>query len=184
MSETSAPLVAMRNAGSELPQRRVTALAGFDLTLQDGEFRSLLGPSGCGKSTALYYSQASVSRAEGSIALVGCRGPAGRPPQRESALFSSEPTLMPWANVLRRMFILPLRLQRRSAIERRAALSTGGSFKVSDCSSLHAPIHANFLAGMRMRVSIARALVTKPKLVLMDEPICRTLDEISTLQTQ
>lgn len=173
MSELSAPLVAMRNAGRSFANG-VTALAGFDLTLQDGEFVSLLGPSGCGKSTALQLLSGLSEPSEGSIDWSDAVGLPGDRRNVVSFVFQ-EPTLMPWANVFENVY-LPLRLQRisRSVAAPRVyeALQGVGLLEFTRA------FPRELSGGMRMRVSIARALVTKPKLVLMDEPFA-ALDEIT-----
>jgi NitT/TauT family transport system ATP-binding protein len=163
------------------------ALDGLDLTIRPGEFVSLLGPSGCGKSTALRLIAGLGEPTSGSISWSGARpknrsvysfgGRAtGRHRNRpEIGFVFQEPTLMPWATVLRNV-TLPLELdgvERRQATERATqALERVGlvSFRGSYPRELS--------GGMKMRVSIARALVTDPPLLLMDEPFA-ALDEIT-----
>jgi NitT/TauT family transport system ATP-binding protein len=143
------------------------AVTGVDLDLRASEFVSLLGPSGCGKSTLLRL-------------IAGLGEPsAGRidwpTSARDVGFVFQDATLMPWATALQNV-MLPMRLKRvptREATERaEAALVAMG---------LQAFRHAyprELSGGMKMRVSIARALVTEPKVLLMDEPFA-ALDEIT-----
>jgi len=144
------------------------ALEGIGLALRAGEFVSLLGPSGCGKSTLLRIIAGLIDPSDGRI---------DRPPATggEIGFVFQEPTLMPWATALRNVS-LPLRLAgaRRAEARARAGVALGsvglGGFETSYPRALS--------GGMKMRVSIARALVTQPKLLLMDEPFA-ALDEIT-----
>jgi NitT/TauT family transport system ATP-binding protein len=129
------------------------------------EFVSLLGPSGCGKSTALRVIAGLLHPSAGDIAF-----PAGRP---EIGFVFQEPTLMPWRSALANAQ-LPLELKgvARGEAEARAreALARVG------LDGFEAAFPRELSGGMKMRVSIARALAAKPKLLLMDEPFA-ALDE-------
>jgi NitT/TauT family transport system ATP-binding protein len=174
MSQTSPPVVALRNVGKTFANG-VTALAAFDLAVRDCEFVSLLGPSGCGKSTALQLISGLSGPSEGGIDWSGA---VGRPGERSYDAISfvfQEPTLMPWASVFDNVY-LPLRLQ---GIGRAAAAPRVNEALDGVGLAEFARAYPRELSGgMRMRVSIARALVTRPKLVLMDEPFA-ALDEIA-----
>ncbi|NKF24630.1 ABC transporter ATP-binding protein [Solimonas marina] len=145
-------------------------LAGIDLDIAPHSFVSLLGPSGCGKSTLLRLVAGLTAPSGGGIEWP--RG-AGRD-ARVSFVFQ-EPTLMPWATAARNV-ALPLRLQGLTAREARArateALAAVGLAGAADAYP------RELSGGMKMRVSIARALVTQPELLLMDEPFA-ALDEIT-----
>jgi NitT/TauT family transport system ATP-binding protein len=145
------------------------ALGGVSLAVQPGEFLSLLGPSGCGKSTVLRLIAGLTQPSAGSVAWA-------EPP--DLGFVFQEPTLMPWARVLANV-TLPLRLRRvpRRAAERAAqeALALVG------LDGFERAFPRELSGGMKMRVSIARALVTKPLLLLMDEPFA-ALDEITRLK--
>jgi NitT/TauT family transport system ATP-binding protein len=163
-----APLVAIEGVGKVF-RNGTAALAGVDLDVAPGAFLSILGPSGCGKSTLLRIIAGLAAPSSGRLVWGGgdLRG-------RISFVFQ-EPTLMPWATVWDNVY-LPLRLAgaRRGAVAERiaetlAAVGLAGFERVYP---------RELSGGMRMRVSIARALVTEPRLLLLDEPFA-ALDEIT-----
>jgi len=146
----------------------VTALAAIDLAVASGEFIGVLGPSGCGKSTLLRIIAGLVEPSAGHLErpadLVGRIG-----------FVFQDPTLMPWATVSDNIY-LPLRLQ---GVTRNAATPRIAEMLDSLGLGEFAGIYPRQLSGgMRMRVSIARALVTEPALLLLDEPFA-ALDEIT-----
>ncbi|KAF1044636.1 ABC transporter ATP-binding protein [Xylophilus sp.] len=164
---TAAPLLALRNVNLRYGGAAATqALADVSLDVAAGDFVSLLGPSGCGKSSVLRLVAGLLAPSEGVIL---------RPPAQAAVGFVfQEPTLMPWARVIDNV-ALPLRLDGVARGERAAraaeALAAVGLDDVA---------HAwprELSGGMKMRASIARALVTRPQLLLMDEPFA-ALDEI------
>ena len=167
MSREGAPLLRLRNVGKTFASG-VAALAGLDLDVRDGEFLSLLGPSGCGKSTALRMIAGLSRPSVGSIAWRD-----GVMPQ--VGFVFQEPTLMPWANVARNVY-LPLRLAGSS--ERDAQPRVAAALEGVGLAQFADAYPRELSGGMRMRVSIARALVTRPPLLLMDEPFA-ALDEIT-----
>jgi NitT/TauT family transport system ATP-binding protein len=148
------------------------ALAGFTLGVAQGEFLSLVGASGCGKTTALRLIAGLRPPTEGSVQWVDPILPG------DIGLVFQEPTLMPWATVLGNVR-LPLDLAgtpRRIAEGRaRELLARVG---LEGCENAHP---RELSGGMRMRVSLARSLVTAPKVLLMDEPFA-ALDEITRLR--
>jgi len=168
-SAPSGALVSLRGV-SKVFANRVTALTGLNLDVREGEFLSLLGPSGCGKSTVLRLIARLTNPTEGSIEWRG-----GRP---EIGFVFQEPTLMPWATVFSNVF-LPLRFRgvsRREAKDRvEEALERVGLAKFGKAYP------RELSGGMKMRVSIARALVLRPPLLLMDEPFA-ALDEITRIK--
>ncbi|HEV8030356.1 MAG TPA: ABC transporter ATP-binding protein [Stellaceae bacterium] len=153
------------------------ALGAIDLSVARGEFLSLLGPSGCGKSTLLRIVAGLSPPTSGRCELsLGGEPGRGHPAGHIGFVFQ-DPTLMPWSTVSRNVE-LPFRLAGRvRSIERdrvAAALRAVGL-----AGFAHAYPH-QLSGGMRMRVSIARALVTDPDLLLLDEPFA-ALDEITRL---
>lgn len=161
------PLAAFRSVGKTFPNG-VTALAGLDFTVREGEFLSLLGPSGCGKSTALRLLAGLTTPDTGKVEWHG-QSVAG-----EIGFVFQEPTLMPWANVLGNVR-LPLRLK---SIGSAADTRVDETLSLVGLSEFRYAYPRELSGGMRMRVSIARALVTKPRVLLMDEPFA-ALDEIT-----
>ncbi len=152
----------------------VTALAGLDLTVRQGEFLSLLGPSGCGKSTALRIIAGLADPSSGTVEWSRDTG-GGVPGAHDIGFVFQEPTLMPWATVFANVW-LPLRLKGVSRHSARddvmGALALVGLDRFADAYP------RELSGGMKMRVSIARALVTRPRILLMDEPFA-ALDEIT-----
>jgi NitT/TauT family transport system ATP-binding protein len=150
----------------------VVALDRLDLDVRPGEFVSLLGPSGCGKSTALRIIAGLSEPTGGSVIWPR---PDTAQKAREIGFVFQEPTLMPWATVAGNVR-LPLDLQHVDAAAAdprvEAALARVG---LADFASVYP---RELSGGMKMRVSIARALVTEPMLLLMDEPFA-ALDEIT-----
>ncbi|MDP1960616.1 MAG: ABC transporter ATP-binding protein [Reyranella sp.] len=145
----------------------VKALDGASLDVGQGEFLSVLGPSGCGKSTLLRLIAGLTPPSAGTI-----EWPEGRP---DLGFVFQEPTLMPWATALANVE-LPLKLRGVGRVEReaRAAEALGHV----GLAGFERSYPRELSGGMKMRVSIARALVTGPKLLLMDEPFA-ALDEIT-----
>jgi NitT/TauT family transport system ATP-binding protein len=144
-------------------------LAGVDLAIEAGQFLSILGPSGCGKSTLLRIIAGLTRATSGRVAWRGDEA-LGR-----IGFVFQEPTLMPWATVWDNVF-LPLRImrRRRSAVAARID-ETLAQVGLADFAQAYP---RELSGGMRMRVSIARALVTEPRLLLLDEPFA-ALDEIT-----
>lgn len=145
------------------------ALGRVSLSIREGEFVTLVGPSGCGKSTLLRLIAGLIQPSAGHIRISNAARASGI-----GYVFQS-PTLMPWTTVERNVR-LPLDLdgvphgQSSPTVER--ALDLVG---LSDFARAYP---RELSGGMQMRVSIARALVTNPKLLLMDEPF-GALDEIT-----
>ena len=157
-------MIALKGVGKRFANG-TQALRDLSFTVGAGEFVSLLGPSGCGKSTALRLAAGLLTPDTGEIAY-----PDDKP---EIGFVFQEPTLMPWADALTNAR-LPLDLKHvpRADASALAALARVG---------LEGFEHAyprELSGGMKMRVSIARALAANPKLLLLDEPFA-ALDEIT-----
>ena len=150
-------------------------LAPIQLAIRRGEFVSLIGPSGCGKSTLLKLIANLIEPSDGR--LQWWRGDFGKvgQPGRQLAFVFQDPTLMPWARVEANVR-LPLdfvRVDRATAKARVAA-----ALEQVELTQAARRYPRQLSGGMRMRVSIARALVTNPDLLLMDEPF-GALDEFT-----
>lgn len=154
----------------------VEALAGIDLVVAPGEFLALLGPSGCGKSTLLRII-AGLDRQDAGQVLLDGRPPDLRPGAERTpiAYVFQDAHLLPWRDVLDNA-ALPLELLGRPRAECRVA-ARAAIEQVGLCDAA-ARTPAELSGGMRMRVSLARALVTRPRLLLLDEPFA-ALDEIT-----
>jgi NitT/TauT family transport system ATP-binding protein len=162
------PLVALQGV-HKMFANGTQALAGLDLAIGRHEFVSLLGPSGCGKSTVLRLIAGLAKATRGRIEWPG-GGALG-----DIGFVFQEPTLMPWATVFDNVW-LPLRLlgRKRAAVADRVA----AALDMVGLAAFAAAYPRELSGGMKMRASIARALVTEPKLLLMDEPFA-ALDEIT-----
>jgi NitT/TauT family transport system ATP-binding protein len=151
------------------------ALQGMSMDIEEGSFVSLLGPSGCGKSTALKIIAGLGSMTTGSVSWPTAKvDHMGRPDHEISFVFQ-EPTLMLWATVFENVW-LPLRL--KGASRRTAKPKVEEALRMVGLHDFINSYPRELSGGMKMRVSIARALVTRPKILLMDEPFA-ALDEIT-----
>jgi NitT/TauT family transport system ATP-binding protein len=168
------PLVALRGV-SKVFSNGTVALQNMSLDVAQGEFVSLLGPSGCGKSTALRIIAGLGDPTAGTLDWPTTEHDAAGHPQREIGFVFQEPTLMPWATVFNNVW-LPLRLKHRSKTSSRGEVMA--ALEMVGLESFANSYPRELSGGMKMRVSIARALITKPKLLLMDEPFA-SLDEIT-----
>jgi NitT/TauT family transport system ATP-binding protein len=151
------------------------ALAPIDLTIAEGEFLTLIGPSGCGKSTLLKLIANLIQPSDGRI--LWWRGDFGQVGQgdRGLAFVFQEPTLMPWARVDTNVR-LPLDLADVPRGKAEPRVSDAIARVGLSAFARHYPRQLS--GGMKMRVSIARALATDPNLLLMDEPF-GALDEFT-----
>jgi NitT/TauT family transport system ATP-binding protein len=151
------------------------ALKDMTLDVRPGEFVSLLGPSGCGKSTVLRLIAGLGEQTSGRIEWPSAsQDRQGRVDHGIGFVFQ-EPTLMPWATVFKNVW-LPLRLKGQSKTTSRVDVMN--ALEMVGLESFAEAYPRELSGGMKMRVSIARALVTRPKLLLMDEPFA-ALDEIT-----
>jgi NitT/TauT family transport system ATP-binding protein len=151
------------------------ALSDMSMTVEPGEFVSLLGPSGCGKSMALRIIAGLGGVSSGMIDWPSSKINSKGLPEGDISFVFQEPTLMPWQTVFGNVY-LPLRL--RGIPEKAARPRIVEALSTVGLADFEKAYPRELSGGMKMRVSIARALVTKPKLLLMDEPFA-ALDEIT-----
>jgi NitT/TauT family transport system ATP-binding protein len=168
------PLVALKGVTKRYATGTL-ALNGIDLAIGQGQFVALLGASGCGKSTLLRVLAGLSAPTAGSIDWPMATHDAQGDPQRDIGFVFQEPTLMPWATVMRNV-TLPLEL---SGVKRGEAEDRAAEWLARvELKGFERAYPRALSGGMKMRVSIARALVTRPRLLLMDEPFA-ALDEIT-----
>ena len=178
----SAPLITLHQVGKRF-DGGLQALAGVSLVVAVGEFVALLGPSGCGKSTVLRLAAGLDAPSAGTVTAPAVQASASRVVSHSvshtisnsTAFVFQEPTLMPWASVFDNVW-LPLRLQGQSRATASATVrQVLASVGLADFDTAYP---AQLSGGMKMRASIARALVTQPQVLLMDEPFA-ALDDIT-----
>lgn len=145
------------------------ALQGVNLSIRQGEFVSLVGPSGCGKSTLLRIIAGLSSLSDGQLHW--------QLPEieRNLAFVFQDAALMPWATVVDNVH-LPLKLKGQSLRASRSRIQA--ALNLVDLQGWEGSYPRQLSGGMKMRVSIARALVTEPRVLLMDEPF-GALDEMT-----
>jgi NitT/TauT family transport system ATP-binding protein len=172
--QTAAAAVEILSAHKTYPNGTV-ALQPVDLTVQEGEFVTLLGPSGCGKSTLLKMVAGLLEPTDGRLQL--WRKPVAQlaEAERRLAFVFQSPTLMPWASVATNVR-LPLDLAGVPSAEAEARVAE--ALALVGLAKFSAQLPRALSGGMQMRVSIARSLVVQPDLLLMDEPF-GALDEIT-----
>ncbi|HWK68199.1 MAG TPA: ABC transporter ATP-binding protein [Rhizobiaceae bacterium] len=170
---TTAPLIEMKNVFKQYGNGTV-AIRDMSLAVEKGQFVSFLGPSGCGKSTALRMIAGLSSVSAGTIAVNG-HAPGESNSAADIGFVFQEPTLMPWATVFENVY-LPLRLTGISHAEAKPRIEE--ALSQVGLSRFAKSYPRELSGGMKMRASIARAIVTRPRLLLMDEPFA-ALDEMT-----
>jgi NitT/TauT family transport system ATP-binding protein len=151
----------------------VSAVECLDLTVRQGGFLTILGPSGCGKSTLLRVMADLIAPSAGTARLMG-EAPAAARRRREIGFVFQNPALLPWRTVLGNVH-LPLEVGGPPICGRR---SPEELLRLVGLAGWENAYPDQLSGGMRQRVSIARALINEPKLLLMDEPF-GALDEIT-----
>ncbi|HTU24248.1 MAG TPA: ABC transporter ATP-binding protein [Pirellulales bacterium] len=173
-TSTPAPLVEI--AAVDVTYRQgLRAVEGITLNLQAGEFVAIVGPSGCGKSTLLRSIAGLIRPSRGRLTIAGLEPVRARREATRMSFVFQDPTLLPWRDVYHNI-ALPLELagESRGAREPRVREAIG----LVGLADFAGRYPAELSGGMRMRVSLARALVTDPALLLLDEPFA-ALDDIT-----
>jgi len=167
----SSQLAIALNHVSKVYSNGTIALQDMNLTIEKSQFVSLVGPSGCGKSTVLKIIAGLSKMSSGTIESDSIDS------QRKSklAFVFQEAALMPWATVIDNV-LLPLKLTKVPKKDANALVEE--ALELVGLKGFERAYPRQLSGGMQMRVSIARALVTKPDILLMDEPF-GALDEIT-----
>ncbi len=174
MTATEPPLIVAERVGMAFGNAP-PSLADVSLTIHTGEFVSLVGPSGCGKSTLLRLVAGLLSATTGSLTVQQLPPAVARKDKVRTAFVFQDPTLLPWRTVVENIR-LPLELQHVPAIRHDSLIaSVLALIGLREDDLQKRP--RNLSGGMRMRVSLARALVTEPQLLLLDEPFA-ALDDM------
>lgn len=158
------------------PRESIEALSGIDLEVQDGEFVTIVGPSGCGKTTLLKLVSGLIKPTSGRIAVEGT--PLQKSHRRLLSMVFQQPALLPWRKVLGNV-LLPCEIQGRGRGEAGAKAR-----ELLDLVGLKDFVNrkpGELSQGMQQRVSICRALISDPRILLMDEPFA-ALDEITRFE--
>jgi NitT/TauT family transport system ATP-binding protein len=150
------------------------ALVDVSFEIRRGQFVALVGPSGCGKSTLLRLIAGLLPPSAGRVEVAGRPAQQARRDCRVGFVFQ-DPRLLPWRTALENVG-LPLELERASR-ERRQSAATAALGLVGLSGADSAKLPRMLSGGMRMRVSLARALVARPELLLLDEPFA-ALDDL------
>lgn len=179
MTPTEDPAgVVIRNVSKEFrrPGRApVLAISEASLTVRKGEFVSILGPSGCGKSTLLRMVADIIKPSGGAITIEG-RTPEVVRKERKIGFVFQDPALLPWRSVFYNVYVPLEVIAQASVAERKARVSE--ALELVGLTKFSGAYPHELSGGMRQRVSIARALVTEPQVLLMDEPF-GALDEFT-----
>ncbi len=178
-SGAAAPAVTCRNIGVRFftERRSVVALQNLNVEVSRGEFLTLLGPSGCGKSTLLRVVADLIAPTQGSLDVLGA-SPSQARLRRDIGFVFQDPALLPWRTALQNVE-LPLQVARdRIQSAKKARATPQELLELVGLKGAENAYPHELSGGMRQRVSIARALVSDPRVLLMDEPF-GALDEIT-----
>ncbi len=153
----------------------VQALAGVNLAVGRGQFVSIVGPSGCGKSTLLRLIAGLMTPTAGQLMVAGQPPRIARRASTRLSFVFQDPTLLPWRTVEQNVR-LPLELEHSAPAKRGPRVAA--ALELVGLADFARRWPNELSGGMRMRVSLARALVTEPELLLLDEPF-GALDDIT-----
>jgi NitT/TauT family transport system ATP-binding protein len=167
-------------------EESVTALQGIDLTIDRGEFVSVVGPSGCGKTTLLHMAAGILDATEGSVEINGVDVQSPQHERKEVGLVFQHPVALEWRTV-RKNILLPVQILRENgAIDRSMEYYRDRADDLISLVGLEGfgDSYPNELSGgMQQRVTISQALIYNPSVLLMDEPFgsldAMTKDELN-----
>jgi len=174
-------IVHLHNVNKIYPNGK-TAVQNVSLDIKQGEFVSFVGPSGCGKSTIFKMISGLIDHTDGELNILGTSPRLAQKQSTDVSFVFQDATLLPWRNVMENI-LLPLEFQhipKKKKVEMAEKV-----LELVGLKDFRRALPRELSGGMKMRVSIARALIAKPKLLLMDEPF-GALDEITrqNLQTE
>ncbi|MGV3240941.1 ABC transporter ATP-binding protein, partial [Streptococcus hyovaginalis] len=144
-----------------------TAVQNVSLDIEQGEFVSFVGPSGCGKSTIFKMISGLIEHTDGELTILGKSPHQAQKQSTDVSFVFQDATLLPWRNVMDNI-LLPLEFQQIP--KKRKEEMAEKVLELVGLKDFRKALPRELSGGMKMRVSIARALVAKPKLLLMDEP--------------
>lgn len=177
--KNSETLLELKDVSKVYGSGAITAVKDVNLNVEKGEFISFVGPSGCGKSTVFKIIAGLSAPTTGKVTFSNLESPDALGKVNISYVFQDS-TLLPWCSVIENV-ALPLKLMKVDKKERRERAEN--ALKLVGLSDYKKALPRQLSGGMKMRVSIARALINKPSLLLMDEPF-GALDEITRQSLQ
>ncbi|UOQ49907.1 ABC transporter ATP-binding protein [Gracilibacillus caseinilyticus] len=177
--QTIENVVRMSGVSKVFPNGNV-AVDNVNIDIAEGEFISFVGPSGCGKSTIFKMISGLIDNTQGSIEILGSQMNPMQQKRTNVGFVFQDSTLLPWRSVLENV-MLPLEFQKKPKKEKIEEATQ--ALELVGLEDYTKSLPRQLSGGMKMRVSIARALVAKPKLLLMDEPF-GALDEITRQSLQ
>lgn len=167
----------VRKVFARSDQESLVAIENVSFDLHAGRFVSLLGPSGCGKTTFLRIAAGLIAASSGTIQINGVDVVE---PQPDFGVVFQQPNLMPWRSVLKNI-LFPIEIRRE--LSREVVARAMELLSLTGLSGFERAYPAELSGGMQQRVALCRALVHRPKLLLMDEPF-GALDELTRMEMQ
>jgi len=163
-TEASTPYVTVDDLEVTYTDASVTALSGLSLTIDRGQFTSVVGPSGCGKTTFLKVVAGLLPATSGQVAI---EGKPVHGTSRDIGIVFQSPVLLPWRNILENTMLVPnvQHLDKKAHRERAREL-----LHMVGLTGVEKKYPNELSGGMQQRAGVVRALVSDPPILLMDEP--------------